>query len=60
MRLVLAESGVTPDYAAIREAQTLMPPPDGSRIEDVTWRAVVAGRVGTVRLLDNMPWPLPG
>ena len=59
MRRVLREAGVTPDYAAIREASTLMPPPEGSRVEDVTWRAVVAGRVGSVRLLDNMPWPLP-
>ena len=58
MRRVLGEAGVSPDYAAIREASTLMPPPKGTPIEDVTWRAVVAGRVGSVRLLDNMPWPL--
>lgn len=58
MRRVLAEAGVTPDYAAIREASTLMPPAEGVPIERVTWRAVVAGRVGSVRLLDNMPWPL--
>ncbi len=57
LRRVLAEAGVTPDYAAIREAGSLMPPPPGTPAEEVTWRAVVAGRVGTVRLLDNMPWP---
>lgn len=60
LRSVLADAGVTPDYAAIREASTLMPPPEGTHAEDVTWRAVVAGRVGSVRLLDNMAWPLPG
>ncbi len=58
LRRVLDVAGVIPDYAAIREASTLMPPPEGAAIGDVTWRAVVAGRVGSVRLLDNMPWPL--
>ncbi|MFI4897793.1 MAG: 4-phosphopantoate--beta-alanine ligase [Phycisphaerales bacterium JB059] len=58
MRRVLREAGVTPDYAAIREASTLMPPAPDARPEEVVWRAVVAGRVGSVRLLDNMPWPL--
>ncbi len=57
MRRVLDDAGVTPDYAAIREASTLMSLPEGTPIESVTWRAVVAGRVGSVRLLDNMPWP---
>ncbi len=58
LRSVLAEAGVTPDYAAVREAETLMPPPGGESIGSRVWRAVVAGRVGSVRLLDNMAWPL--
>ena len=50
---VLLESGLTPDYAAVRDAETLTR--QGSGVE--RYRAVVAARVGVVRLLDNAPWP---
>ena len=45
MRRVLDEAGVIPDYAAIREASTLMPPGPEVGGEGVVWRAVVASRI---------------
>ncbi|HRQ72550.1 MAG TPA: pantoate--beta-alanine ligase [Phycisphaerales bacterium] len=53
MRDELASSGVEAEYAAVRDAETLGPP-RGSR----TCRALVAGRVGKVRLIDNADWPM--
>ncbi|MCH9058327.1 MAG: pantoate--beta-alanine ligase [Planctomycetes bacterium] len=53
MNHVLREAGLTPDYAAVRDAQTLTR--QGPGVEQ--YRAVVAARVGVVRLLDNAPWP---
>ncbi len=50
---VLEEAGLTPDYAAVRDAETLTQ--QGAGVE--RYRAVVAARVGVVRLLDNAPWP---
>lgn len=50
----LAAAGIVPDYAVIRDAETLLAPIAGRPM-----RAIVAGRVGTVRLLDNAPWPHP-
>lgn len=49
----LAEAGLTPDYAVVRDARTLgaIEGPAEPR------RALIAARVGTVRLLDNMVWP---
>jgi pantoate--beta-alanine ligase len=53
MRRVLAEAGIDrPDYASIRDAASLDAPEPGRPA-----RALVAARVGTVRLLDNAPWP---
>lgn len=56
LRTVLGEAGIEPDYAVVRDARTLAPGSgrewDGSR----PMRAVVAARVGPVRLLDNMAW----
>ncbi len=51
MRGVYTDHGLTPDYAAVRDAQTLGPIQPGR-----PGRAITACRVGTVRLLDNMPW----
>jgi len=50
MRSILLANQVEIDYAAVRDAHTLMP------IDDFAFgaRALVAGRVGPVRLIDNM------
>jgi pantoate--beta-alanine ligase len=54
MRRVLAEHAIDrPDYATVRDADTLGPPAKGRPA-----RALIAARVGSVRLLDNAPWPL--
>lgn len=51
MRLELAAAGIhEPDYAVVRHAHTLMESRQGP------WRALITARVGSVRLLDNMPW----
>lgn len=56
MRRVLADMGLTPSYAAVRDAETLQPIEPGSTRPG---RALVAANVTGVRLLDNMPWPDP-
>lgn len=56
MAATIAAAGLTPDYAVIRDATTLEPV-EPSRQRDC--RALVAARVGPVRLLDNAPWPAP-
>lgn len=48
----LAKEGIIPDYAVVRDAETLCAPQPGKSM-----RALVAARVGTVRLLDNLPYP---
>ncbi|MCW5775661.1 MAG: pantoate--beta-alanine ligase [Phycisphaeraceae bacterium] len=53
MRDELASSAVEVEYAVIRDAETLGPV-EGSR----TCRALVAVRVGKVRLIDNARWPM--
>ncbi|USN99139.1 MAG: pantoate--beta-alanine ligase [Phycisphaeraceae bacterium] len=54
MRRVYADHAIdSPNYAAIRDAETL-----GPVVEGRPARAITAARVGTVRLLDNAPWPL--
>lgn len=53
MRRELIEAGVDRiDYAAVRDAVTLGPARVGSPC-----RALIAARVGAVRLLDNASWP---
>lgn len=49
----MADAGVGVEYAVVRDAETLGAP-RGSR----TCRALVAGRVGKVRLIDNAMWPM--
>jgi len=56
LRRVLGEAGIEPDYAVIRDAETLEPRRGGGRDRSRAMRAVVAGRVGSVRLLDNAAW----
>ncbi len=53
MRRVLEQAPVDRiDYATIRDAETLDAPTPGRPA-----RALITARVGTVRLLDNAPWP---
>lgn len=56
LRGVLEEADIEPDYAVIRDAETLAPRVRGAWEPGRPMRAVVAGRVGSVRLLDNAPW----
>lgn len=59
MRAALREAGVEINYATVRDAATLESLPAEMSAMDLTRpaRALVAGRLGVVRLLDNMPWP---
>ena len=52
MRDVLNEHQLSIDYAVVRDAQTLMPL-SGSSMQP--GRALIAARVGNVRLIDNAP-----
>lgn len=56
MREILAAGGIEPEYAAIRPADTLMPLPDPCVPPRVPCRALIAAKVGGVRLIDNAPW----
>ncbi len=48
---VLARAGIEAEYAAIRDAETL------DEVQpDAPCRALIAARVGGVRLIDNGPW----
>lgn len=51
MAEVLREDGIEPEYAVVRDAETLGEPGSGPK------RALVAARVGNVRLIDNVEWP---
>lgn len=51
MRAVLSRAGVVPDYCVVRDAETLEAARPGSAC-----RALVAARVGSVRLIDNASW----
>lgn len=47
---VLRKRGVEPEYAVVRDAATLERAGDGPK------RALIAARVGKVRLIDNVEW----
>ncbi|MCH8509560.1 MAG: pantoate--beta-alanine ligase [Phycisphaerales bacterium] len=49
----LTAGGIAPEYAVVRDAETLLAPCGRS------CRVLVAARVGGVRLIDNAPWPGP-
>lgn len=49
MRRVLATEQIEPEYAVVRSEGALEP---GAG----PWRALIAARVGSVRLIDNSPW----
>lgn len=59
MRCTLEAHGITPEYAVVREAATLERPAPGATTRDTQWRALIAARVGSVRLIDNCGWPSP-
>jgi pantoate--beta-alanine ligase len=47
---VLASRGIEPEYAVVRDATSLDRTTDGPK------RALIAARVGSVRLIDNVEW----
>lgn len=55
MRAELDRAGVETEYAVVREGATLLPLPPGAARSSGA-RALVAGRVGSVRLIDNDAW----
>lgn len=55
MRSVLLAHQVEIDYAAVRDAETLLPIDEYA--PGCAARALIAGRVGSVRLIDNAPVP---
>ncbi len=52
---ILAATGIRPDYAVARDAETLMPRTEGEHAGRPI-RLLIAARVGAVRLLDNATW----
>jgi pantoate--beta-alanine ligase len=54
MAEVLSKSGIEPEYAVVRDAETLQERETGSQ------RALLAAKVGNVRLIDNAEWPKRG
>lgn len=52
MAEILRTAGAVTEYAVIRDPETLLPIPNGSR----SGRALIAARVGSVRLIDNAEW----
>lgn len=57
MAAELAAAGLTPDYAVVRNAASLLREPGATPDNGAAWRAIIAAKVGSVRLLDNAPWP---
>lgn len=55
MGRVLAGAGIVPDYAVVREAAGLEPAESAGE-----WRALIAARIGPVRLIDNARWVSQG
>jgi pantoate--beta-alanine ligase len=51
MRQVVESGGLGVEYAVVRDAETLQTPRAGSAC-----RALIAARLGSVRLIDNAPW----
>ena len=56
MGKVLREAGAGVEYAVVREAATLMPLASDAK----AGRALIAARVGSVRLIDNAEWRAAG
>jgi len=56
MSEMLASAGIEPEYAVIRPSISLMPIDDPSQPIHEPCRALIAAKVGGVRLIDNAPW----
>jgi pantoate--beta-alanine ligase len=56
MQAILNSTGLAIEYATIRHAETLMPVLPGAA-RHAAGRALIAARLGSVRLIDNAPWP---
>jgi pantoate--beta-alanine ligase len=57
MNTVLRAAGLTVEYACVREADTLLPlTPEHLSSTNPHARALIAARLGSVRLIDNAPW----
>lgn len=54
MATMLREANLGVEYAVVREASTLMPLGTSATTPA---RALIAARCGSVRLIDNAPWP---
>lgn len=62
MREMISQAGMLVEYAVVRDAQTLL----AMKASDLSvsgrkagqGRMIVAARLGSVRLIDNMAWPL--
>ncbi len=59
IRESVTSAGIDVNYATVRDAATLEPLPPHTTASELQApaRALTAGRLGLVRLLDNMPWP---
>lgn len=55
MRHTLEAAGLEIQYAVVRDAERLTEPKAGQ-----PKRALIAVRLGSVRLIDNAEWPMPG
>lgn len=53
MAATLQNAGIAPEYAVIREAESLL----AVRERTLRCRALIAAKVGAVRLIDNGEWP---
>ena len=53
---ILKAGGIDPEYAVIRNSKTLMPTADMGIETHEPCRALIAAKVGGVRLIDNAPW----
>lgn len=50
----LTQGGWKPDYVAIRQRSSLLPPISGTNTQDVPLVALAAARLGATRLIDNL------
>lgn len=58
MREMIGAAGLEVQYAVVRDAATLMPVEPAARHGITPMRTLIAARLGTVRLIDNAPWPM--